>query len=277
MNIKVKTFSTLLLLICCFSVSSQENKNAFPYKLSFNNEVLIISSGLILNSTYDILNESNYVRTLNENELNKLNKNEINNFDRSAAEYWSPKYSDYSDYLRNTLRYSPALFAIPYIKDKAWNKIITLGLIYAEGYYLTAGVTRSTKILVQRKRPYLYNTSTISYTEKLDLSNENNSYYSFFSGHASAAFYSATFISKVYYDIFGADKWFYILSAFSYTTASSVAYFRVKAGEHYPSDVLIGALVGTATGYLMPQVHKKQDPKLLVFGYSNSIGIIYKF
>lgn len=256
----------------------QQEQKKFPYELKLNTEIITISSGLTLNLSYRLLKESNYVNHISESTLYSLNNKQINSFDRISTEYWSPEYSDYSDYTRNALRYAPALFAIPYLKNKSWNQIITLGLIYAEGYYITSGITRLSKILVQRKRPYLYNNTSIPESEKIELSKEDNSYFSFFSGHTSSAFYSATFISKAYYDIYGPTNWFYIVTALSYTTSTSVAYFRVRAGKHYPSDVITGALAGTLIGYLIPELHKTKNSNLTVYmAPNNGIGLIYQF
>ena len=41
--------------------------------------------------------------------------------------------------------------------------------------------------------------------------------------------------------------------------AATVGYLRFAAGMHYPTDILTGALVGSAIGYLIPLLHKKDD------------------
>ena len=278
MKISLKIYFLFILVLLVFQAYNQENVKVFPYHLNTKTEIVTISSGIALNLSYSGLKNSGYVDLLSEDELNDLDSKQINSFDQKATEYWSPKYSDYSDYIKNTLRYVPAAFAIPYIKSKSWKNIFTLGFIYIEGYLVTTGLTRCTKILVQRERPYMYNTTTIPEIEKLNLSQEENSYFSFFSGHTSSSFYSATFISKAYYDIYGANEWFYIISTLSYSAASTVAYLRVKSGKHYPSDVIVGAIVGTGIGYLIPQIHKRKNKNLTVyFPANNQIGLIYQF
>lgn len=64
---------------------------------------------------------------------------------------------------------------------------------------------------------------------------------SFPSGHSTAAFCSAAVLSGAIPE----------LSGLFYTIASLVALSRVYLGMHYPSDVLIGALLGTGTVWLL--------------------------
>ncbi len=45
------------------------------------------------------------------------------------------------------------------------------------------------------------------------------------------------------------------LWAASLSAAALTGYARVKAGQHYPSDVLVGAAVGGAVGILVPALH----------------------
>ncbi len=266
-----------LLVLMPLGSFSQTIQNNFPYHLAVKTEIAIISGGLVLNLSYTTLKNNDYVDQLPEAELFQLNSNDINSIDQISTRYWSPKNSNYSDHLRNTLRYAPALFSIPLIKNKSWNQLITLGLIYAEGYYLTAGITRCTKILIQRKRPYLYNNTTIPEADKIDLSKEDNAYFSFFSGHTSSAFYSASFISKAFYDMYGANRWFYTVTALSYTAASGVGYLRIRSGEHYPTDVMVGALAGSLTAYFITELHKKRNPNLHVFLTHEQFSLVYQF
>ena len=268
----------IVLILTSIKSYNQEIKNDFPYELNLKKDAIIFSSGVFVNLGYIYLRETTKIDFLSETELNNLNANDINSFDRYATENWSPKHSEASSIIKNTLRYSPAIFFIPYLKRESWNKLFTLGVIYMEGYLLSSNLTGCTKRLVQRKRPYLYNTTSISEDEKYQLSQENNAYYSFYSGHTSSAFYSASFISKVFSDIYGRSGWSYTITAVSYSAAATVGYLRITSGNHFPTDVIVGAIIGSTFGLLIPELHKKKNDKLLIYLSSNNqIGLIYTF
>ena len=80
---------------------------------------------------------------------------------------------------------------------------------------------------------------------------------SFPSGHTSFCFATATSFSLLY------PKWYVI--APMYTWASLVGYSRMYLGVHYPSDVLVGAIIGTAsavgTHYLFNYFKNKRETK----------------
>ena len=71
---------------------------------------------------------------------------------------------------------------------------------------------------------------------------------SFPSGHTSYAFSTATSLSLVY------PKWYVITPSFLW--ACSVGYSRMELGVHYPSDVLVGAVVGVGSAWLAWETNK---------------------
>ncbi|MBE3085453.1 MAG: phosphatase PAP2 family protein [Bacteroidetes bacterium] len=103
------------------------------------------------------------------------------------------------------------------------------------------GVTAVMKYSFNRDRPF------ITYPDITRKSDGGSP--SFPSGHTSMAFATATSLTLAY------PKWYIIVP--SYTWASTVGYSRMHLGVHYPSDVLIGALVGAGSAWLSYAVNKK--------------------
>ena len=103
------------------------------------------------------------------------------------------------------------------------------------------GITSAIKYSINRERPF------ITYPDIAKKSDGGSP--SFPSGHTSSAFATATSLSLAY------PEWYIIVP--TYTWAGAVAYSRMDLGVHYPSDVLVGAIVGAGSAWLSYAVNKK--------------------
>jgi membrane-associated phospholipid phosphatase len=110
------------------------------------------------------------------------------------------------------------------------------------GLAASALLTVGMKYGIDRPRPFVTYPHLITQKDKAGS-------YSFPSGHTSSAFATATSVSLLY------PKWYVI--APSLLWAGAVGYSRMELGVHYPSDVLVGALVGVGSSYLMWKVNKR--------------------
>jgi undecaprenyl-diphosphatase len=133
-----------------------------------------------------------------------------------------------------------AMLAVGYIKkDKrlehfGWEAVGSLAI--------NTIVTQGLKYTVNRNRPYVtYPGEVYPYTIETDPS--------FPSGHTSTAFATATTLSLEY------KKWYVVVPA--YLWAAGVGYSRLYLGEHYPTDVLAGAVVGAGSAWLSHWLTKK--------------------
>ncbi|WGK94331.1 MULTISPECIES: phosphatase PAP2 family protein [Flavobacterium] len=118
-------------------------------------------------------------------------------------------------------------------------------LFIGESFLASALITTVLKDVIRRERPY------VKHPEIQPLSSEGS--YSMPSGHTSTAFATATSLSMAY------PKWYVVVPSFVW--ASSVGYSRMHLGVHYPSDVFIGAIVGSSSVYVTRKLNQWLDRK----------------
>jgi len=100
---------------------------------------------------------------------------------------------------------------------------------------------------LQRPRPR-------TYAGEPSFVDEGEGYLSFYAGHVSttaAALSAASFTMRRRY---GEHVWPWVVTGLITT---SVGVERVLAGQHFPSDVLVGAGVGLAVGIAVPWLHAR--------------------
>lgn len=129
-------------------------------------------------------------------------------------------------------------------------------IMYAESLAITQAFTLATKIGVRRPRPIDYvncrGDTTVGNCDATDLQ------LSFFSGHASttgAISATATYLAFMRSGPHQARPWI-TLAAGTLLTAF-VSYERVRSGEHFPTDVIMGSMAGAAIGVLVPHFHHR--------------------
>jgi membrane-associated phospholipid phosphatase len=131
-----------------------------------------------------------------------------------------------------------------------WEAAFTDGVMYAESISLTLAVDDIVKIAVRRPRPSDYSAENAGNTTNTDLS------LSFFSGH-EAVLSSITATATYLAFIHSPDSprpWLTLAGGTLLT--GFVGYERVRAGAHFPTDVIMGALAGSSVGVLVPHLHR---------------------
>ena len=103
----------------------------------------------------------------------------------------------------------------------------------------TYGVTELAKALINRNRPVLYSEDAAEAQESV------NNHRSMYSGHASTSFAMGTsyFLSMSHKE--GLGRTWPLISA------AVIAGLRLAAAKHFPTDVLVGAILGTATAIVI--------------------------
>jgi membrane-associated phospholipid phosphatase len=267
---KINVLSILVLSVLI--PSGLFGQSAFPYAFKTVDYVLLpLGAGLSLyNLTY---NEPQH--PFSANEIQTLSAGSINRFDRSATSYWNPKADRFSDAITLGFMAAPALLLVPNVKNREYRQAAILALMYAEVVLLTYGLTEFTKNLDLRIRPYMYN-SALSLNEKQDLAATGDARRSFYSLHAALVFGTAAFTSKTLIDLYGWNAQTRWIIAGAGSLALSVSALRFYSGQHFPTDIVAGALMGGLTGYVVPLFHKKAATKVSFNFLGNSFRLAYR-
>ena len=252
MNLKSKTLFAVIPVIILLLGFQPETVAQSPYKLNFERESAIFGVGTALTVVTLKLNDD--IKPLTIPEIGLLNRNDINIFDRDATYKWSSESGTASDYLLALSIISPGILSL---SEKVRSEISPVITMYFEVLLISAQLPFVAKGITQRIRPFAYNES-VPVESKLS----QNVKRSFYSGHTSVAFAMAVFLSTVYSDYYPDSDWKYAVWGASLLTASVIGYLRYESGSHFPTDILTGAIVGSAIGYLIPFIHRSENENL---------------
>ncbi|MCL1992526.1 MAG: phosphatase PAP2 family protein [Spirochaetes bacterium] len=135
----------------------------------------------------------------------------------------------------------------------------TYGVMYAQAFLFTDGITRTLKKVFNRYRPFVYlagGSETQAFTTS-----------SFPSGTTAMAFMPAAFLSTTFSAEHPDSPWRLPVIVGSYTLAASMGIFRMLNGEHFLTDVLAGAAIGSLIGWAIPTLHRRVN--------ENNNGVVF--
>lgn len=164
---------------------------------------------------------------------------------------------------------APALTGARLGKRDGWTTFI----IYLEGIAINWAVTDIAKLGVRRPRPSVY----LEMHETGTVGEDTQKALSFYSGHVA---WTAGIAATATYFAFvrNANRWQKWLTLGLGTALTTfVAINRVRAREHFPTDVIAGAIAGAGVGILVPHLHRIRRDRVAVSpttdGHS-SLGLV---
>jgi len=204
-----------------------------------------------------------------EEDILSLDKNNINGFDRWAVRPYSESLDKISYYPFFASMPLPFLFLFGNTK-KDFFKLTGL---YLEAMSITGFLYTGSVYFVDRYRPYAYSDEST-----MDQRTRGGAKNSFYAGHVALVGTSTFFMAKVYADYHPDSKLKWFFYTLAGTTTAVTAYLRYRAGQHFPSDLLLGMAQGTLTGLLVPHFHKNkliknQNLTVLPFSTGRSLGM----
>lgn len=133
-------------------------------------------------------------------------------------------------------------------------------IVYGQGLAASALLNAIAKYTVQRPRPYTYNPddSVRAYAAAQGA----DAYLSFYSGHASTAFAAAVGGSALFALRSSDERARAAVWGVGLGLATATANLRVRAGKHFYSDVLVGAVVGSAIALGTVTLHARSREAL---------------
>jgi len=131
---------------------------------------------------------------------------------------------------------------------------IQMALIDAEVTLLTLGLSQLTAHAVGRERPYGRECGA-ELDEDSAHCTWNDRYLSFFSTHTSLSFSMAAVTCAHHHALGLSGRRPWIPCVVGFTAAAVTAFSRIMADQHYMTDVMTGAAVGTLVGFAVPAVH----------------------
>jgi undecaprenyl-diphosphatase len=217
----------------------------FPFALDPLRDGALVGGGLVLYGS------SLYLQSIkpapNPSDINPVN---IPFFDRAYPSNPSTTLTTLGDDI------SIALAALPLVllPGRTGGEILTLGVMYGETLELAYSVDSLLKSAIVRYRPYAYSTTTLA-----DFSNVRITE-SFPSANSSLAFAAAVFSGYAFDELYPDSSLRFWVWASGLGAATAVSGLLVAGGDHFVSDVVAGAVIGAASGFLVPLFHEHFRP-----------------
>lgn len=204
-------------------------------------------------------------------DLLDLDKSDVPKFERWILEQNVNRFDDWHNQSDIMMRASLILPAAFLVHKRIRNQWLDYSLMYLKAQAFSANFyTLGVPQFYRKNRPLLYyDKLPIEKRTGVRLSN------SFYSGHVSVTATSMFFMASIYHDLYPDRNQIIPLGIASLATGY-VALGRMKAGKHFLTDVMTGAIVGGLIGYFTPHFHsmakrnKKKNNNLNVqVGYLN--------
>lgn len=205
---------------------------------------IVLGSGAVLEGS---LLFQHRVKALGTDDIAGLNRSAVPGFDRIATRCWDKNVALASDYFALSSVLLPSYF---YFNRKTRSQSGKIALVSCESLLFSQAIANVCKLGL-RNRPYLYNPDVeLSYKTRPDAR------MSFFSAHTTTVSSMCFSFALAYQTYMPAARGRTAVWIGAVAMPAVEGYMRVKAGRHFPSDVITGYIVGAGSSYLMHLLHK---------------------
>ncbi|HEX6835257.1 MAG TPA: phosphatase PAP2 family protein [Polyangia bacterium] len=183
----------------------------------------------------------------------------VNALDRTAIGLFNPTMRTAANVMVGVV---PAAFTALDVADagvKNWRGWLTDAVVITEAVVWSGALQDIVRRAVRRPRPFMY-TPGLNPSEREGAEAD----FSFFSGHTSNTFAMVTAAAFTYTLRHPHSKWRWLVWSLAIAGETTEPVLRVLAGDHFPTDCIVGALVGTSAGILFPALHRRRIPIRIV-------------
>ena len=253
------------------SAPLQDGEPVYKLKPAIDIPLTVATAGLSILGFSKIYSKDETPRA----EIERLRKSDLNSFDRWAADVYHPDAEAASDAVFYAAMPLPlVMFAF----DKDIRKdALKISLLYIEAMGITGVFYTGSNYYVNRFRPLAYN-ADVPMNERMEGGATN----SFIAGHPALVATSTFFTAKVFSDYHPDSNLKYLFWGGAIAATGATAYWRHRAGKHFPSDLLVGTSIGALSGILVPHFHKNklfknENISVTPFsGFSHGLAFRYK-
>jgi membrane-associated phospholipid phosphatase len=220
------------------------------YCLKWRKEIALFGFGTA-STGFSYLAAGN-VPSLTNEQINSLNLLSVPAFDRWSIGNYSHSAARSSDILLYGSMVAPALLLLadPAIRKQPLKPAIIMSEVFAVNY----GLTSLTKELAHRTRPYAYDPLVPA-----DIRSQRDARRSFYSGHTSTSAAMCFGYAAIWSSYHPDSRLKPVVWTGAAIVPALTGYLRVRAGEHFLSDVLTGYATGALCGWLVVKWHKKRS------------------
>jgi membrane-associated phospholipid phosphatase len=249
----------LALLTATSAAGAQELRRgpAYQLKLDLDLPIVLIAAGTT--SSFFVLPEARGVAC-----APSCDRSQINALDRGTAGNYDPSWTTVGNIATAATLAAPALVIL---FDEGLVKGLNDDLVVAESALVTSALQVSLSYAVARPRPRAYS-DRASEDDRTDA----NAARSFFSGHTANGVATSVAALRTFQRL-GKPVLGWTMLSVGLAGSSLVGVSRVQSGAHFPSDVLIGAVIGAGFGLALPAVHDS-PVRLVPFGDAQSQGLL---
>jgi len=234
----------LALVLISSSINNAQNKRTSPFQLDFTREAVILGTGILAGFT--ALNLLANLPPLTVDDVNALDPDDVNGFDRSAI--GTKREENDGDLLLFMSYVLPLTFLAYEDTRKDFPELI---LMYSEVILVTGSLNGIVKGIAKRTRPYAYSDET-----PIEKRTTTEARVSFYSGHTAITAAISFFTANVFTTYISNKTTQVLIWSAAALYPAITGYLRVDSANHFPTDVIVGYVLGTGIGLLIPALHK---------------------